>query len=173
MARIEEVRRGEVTARDVVDGDRAVVGAVRVDHHHRRAAPGEQHEPLVGPVDRRDEHPLDPLLLQQVEVRRLAAPVLAAVAEEHRQPDRVGGLLHALRDVGEERVARVEHDVRERAAAAAAQLASRLVAHEAQLRDRGQHALPRALGHHFGTVQDVRDRADGDPRMRGDVLHAR
>ena len=86
-------------------------------------------------VDRGDQHALDPLLLQEVEVGRLArrgpAPLLQ---RKTASPARVGGLLHALRDVGEERVAGVEHDVGQRAAAAAAQLAGRLVAHEARAR---------------------------------------
>ena len=51
--------------------------------------------PRVGRVDRGDQHALDPLLLQQVEVGGLAVAVLAAVAQEQREPGGVGGVLDA------------------------------------------------------------------------------
>jgi hypothetical protein len=93
-------------------------------------------DPWIGGVDRCDEHALDALLLEQVQVRRLARRIFAAVAQVEGEAGRVGCLLRTFGDVGEEGVGDVEHDEGNGAAGAPAQLARRLVAHEAQGVDR-------------------------------------
>ena len=113
-------------------------------------------------VDRRDQDPLHPLLLEQVEVRLLALGALAAVAEHQRQVGGLGGDLDALGDVGEERVAGVEHHVGQGPAGAGAQLPGRLVADEAQLGHGPLDPCPGRRADPVGPVQHVGDRAEGD-----------
>ena len=72
----------------------------------------------------------------------LAAWIVVAVAQIDRQTRRLRGLLDAARNVGEERVGRIEHHVTEAPAAAGPELAGVLVAHEPQLLDRVEHSLP-------------------------------
>jgi hypothetical protein len=164
----------EVTAQHVVDRDRtqARPGAA-VDQHHGGAARGERLDVRSVGVDRGEQHTFHPLLFEQVEVEGLAPAVLGAVAQVHGKAGGVGRALHPPRDVGEERVGPVEHDVGEGAAAAAAQLAGRLVAHEAQLVDRGLHPPPHPLADQLRAVDDVGHRAERDAGARRHVLHAR
>ena len=71
----------------------------------------------------------------------------------------VSGVLDPARHVGEERVGGVEHDVGERAAAPAPELARRLVPHETQLGDGREDTFARAFAHQLRPVQDVGDGA--------------
>ena len=120
VAAVDEVLDREPAAEHVVHRDRAerrvVAGAV--DDHHRGAAPPDLVEQRRLRVDRGDQDALDPLLLEQLQVLLLALRALAAVAEHQGEVGGLGGVLDALGDVGEERVAGVEHHVGERAAGA-------------------------------------------------------
>ena len=89
-----------------------------VHDHDRGAAPGDRVQGRRLGVDRGDQDALHPLLL---EVRRWVSSrvgAVVAVADEQREAGRLRGQLDALRDVGEERVAGVEHHVGERAGCA-------------------------------------------------------
>ena len=82
-----------------------------------------------------------------------------AVAEEQRAARRLGRLLDAAGDVGEERVAGVEHHVGEGAAAARPQLAGRLVADEPELASPARPG-PGSRADQVGAVEHVGDRAE-------------
>ena len=139
----EQVRGGGAAARDVVDRDRAE-GAIRVavDEHHGGAVGAQALEPFADVAEGRDEHAAHALLLEEVEVGGLALGLLVAVAEQHR--DAVLGRLvfRAAGDVGEERVAGVEHDEADRTRPTGAQLAGGVVAHVAEVAD-GERARAR------------------------------
>ena len=82
------------------------------------------------------------LLLEQVEVRDLPrASSRRCCRAMTVRPSAAAPVFGAARDVGEERVAHVEHDEPDRRAAAGAQLPRGIVAHETELVDRGLHPL--------------------------------
>jgi hypothetical protein len=99
-------------------------------------------EPFADALDRGDQDPLDPLLLEQVEVAAFALGLFGAVAEDHRQPLGSHRLLDPAGDVGEEGVGHVQHDQAEGAAAAGPQRASGFVAHEPEGGDGLLHPGP-------------------------------
>jgi hypothetical protein len=97
------------------------------------------------------------------QVGGLAGSAVVAVAEEEREVAVLGDMLHPLGDVGEERVGGVEHDVADRAAAARAELAGRLVAHEPEIGHRLLDPRPSGSADAVGLVEDVGHRAQGHP----------
>src|SRR5262249_53589214 len=122
---VAQVLAGQPPTEDVVDRDRAAVPLARaaVDQHHRRPAVHQVLDPAVATtVNRRDQHALHALLLQQVEVAPLAVDVLSAVADHHDRAGRLNRGLGSPYDVGEERVGHVEDDDGHRTAAAGTQL---------------------------------------------------
>ena len=159
-----EMLHGEVATADVVDRYRgeALVGDFPVDEHHGGAAIAQtsQSREVVG--ERRDEQTGDALLLEEVDVGALAFDLLVAVAECDRHPRLGGSFLGAAGDVGEERVAHVEHDQAYRATVSCAQLPGGVVAHEAELLDRRCDAFDGGGRHLVRVVQDVRDGPDRD-----------
>ena len=175
VAAVEEVVDRETAAQHVVDGDRAerLVARRTVHDHDRSPPPGHAGQVLGLRVEGRDEDALHPLLDEVVEVRHLAVGPVAAVAHVEREVALLGRLLDPGGDVGEERVGRVEHHVRQRAAAPRPQVPRSLVAHEAEV---GHRLLDPATGRWadpVGPVQHVRHRAERDTRPLGDVLDAR
>ena len=121
--------------------------------------PAQALQPRLVFAERRDEHAVHPLLLEEVEVRALAIGVLVAVAEQDGHAVLGGAILGSARDLGEERVPHVEHDEPDAAAPPGAQLPRRVVAHEPELVDRGHHARHRVRRDLLGPVEHVRDRA--------------
>ena len=120
VAALEQVVGGQPAAEDVVDGDRALVGAGRaaVDAarpaRRARAAPrGAGESSAVGVMST----PWTPLLGEHVEVRGLLGRPVVGVAQDDGQALGVRHLLDAAGDVGEERVGDVEDDQADRAAA--------------------------------------------------------
>jgi hypothetical protein len=174
VSALEQVLGGEPAAGDVVDRDRALVGARRlpVDEDHRHAALAQRRERGGEDGGRRDQHALHTLLGEHVEVRRLLGLPVVGVAEDHGEAGRVGRLLDAAGDVGEERVGDVEHDQADGPAHPGAQLAGRLVAHEAEGHDRVEHPAAGLLADGLGAVEHVADRAHRDPGVAGDVADA-
>ena len=85
---LEQVVGGQPAAEDVVDGDRALVGAGRppVDEHHRHAALAQRRRGRGELGGRRDEHALHALLGQHVEVRGLLGRPVVGVAEDDGEP---------------------------------------------------------------------------------------
>ena len=110
---------------------------------HRHAALTQAREAGEVPGDRGHEHSVDALFAEQVEVGVFAVGAFVAVAEQHAHARFGGAVLGTAGDLGEERVAGVEHDQRDAAAASGAQLPGGVVAHEAEVVDRLQHALDR------------------------------
>jgi hypothetical protein len=173
MTLCDEVLDREVTARHVVDRHRVdPVVAHPVDQHCPDAAVGEAPHAITDVADRRDEHAGDPLLLEQVEVRGLAGGVLVAVAQGERESGLRGGILGSPRDVGEERIAHVEHHHADGRAAPVTELARGIVADEAELRDRGidpRHGVGRHL---LGMIHRVGHRAHRHACPLRDLLDA-
>jgi Helix-turn-helix domain len=170
----QQVGDGEVTAEHVVDRDRALAARRRpaVDEDHRRSAPLQPGEPRARADHRRDEHALHPVLFEQFQVALLLAFLVVAVAQDDGEAGLARLVFHAARQVGEERVGHVEHHQAERPAPPRAKLAGGLVAHEAELRDRGVHPLARRPGHDVGPVEHVGHRGDGDAGVGGDLPDA-
>ena len=108
--------------------------AVDEDDRHTRVAQARERREVVG--RRGHQHAVDPLLLEEIEVGRLAVQALVAAAEQHRHALLRGARLGAPRDLGEERVADVEHDEADAAAAPGAQLPGGVVADVTELGDR-------------------------------------
>jgi hypothetical protein len=167
------VAHGEASAHHIVDrdGGEAAVFGDAVDEHDGSAAPTQAVE--VGRLfgERRDQHAVHPLLLEEVEVRALALGLLVAVAEQDGHALLGGAVLGATSHVGEERVAHVEHDESDRPAATRPQLACGVVPHEAELLDGGEHSRDGGRRDLVGAVQHVRDRADGHGCRSGHVSH--
>jgi hypothetical protein len=165
----------EPAAGHVVDGDRgeARVVGLPIDEHRGRPAVAESGEAVEVVAERGDEDTGDALLLEEVEVGALAVEALVAVAEQDRQSFGVGAVLGTAGDVGEERVADVEHDEADAAAPTGAELSGRVVPHETELVDGRVHAFDGDGRHLLGAVQDVGDGSDRDAGPRRDVLHAR
>ena len=131
-------------------------------------------QPGVSPVvDRGDEHALDALLLEQVEMASLASRALPAVADDDHGPGGLDGLLGAAHHIGEEGVGHVEDDDGDGAAVSGAQLAGGVVADVAELLDRVEDAPTGRFGDHLGPVEHVAHRAERDARLASDLLDAR
>ena len=102
---------------------------------------------------------------------RSRSALVVAVADEQRQVGSLGGVLDALRDVGEERVARRRASRRPACwLLPGPQLAGGLVAHEAELGHRLLDPLPGRGADPVGPVQDVGDGAERDAGGGRDVL---
>ncbi len=119
--RSRQVAHRELTAHDVVDGDRREAADPR--HSRSTSTTGvprarSRCEPRQVIAERGDEHAVHALLLEQVEVGALAVGVLVAVAEQDGHAVLRGAILRAAGDIGEERVPHVEHDEPDRAAPA-------------------------------------------------------
>jgi hypothetical protein len=89
-------------------------------------------------IHRDDQDSFDAVLLEQVEVGLLTTGVARAVAQEHRTASGPCRLLDSAGDVGEERVAGIEHQIGEGPAAARPELARGLVADETKGLNGGQ-----------------------------------
>jgi hypothetical protein len=172
---LEQVLGGQPPAEDVVGRDGALVRArcPPVDQHDRDAAVAQRVQ-LRGQLGGRgDEDAVHPLLGEQAQVRGLLLRPVVGVAQDQRQAGGVDDVLDPAGDVGEERVGDVEHHQADGAAGAGAQLSRRLVAHEAEGRDRVEHPRAGGLADHVGPVEDVAHRADRHPGPAGDVADAR
>ena len=169
-----EMAHRQLAAHDVVDRDRreAAVGGLPVDEHDRGASGAQVLEARHVVGERGDQHAVHALLLEEVDVRPFAIVVLVAVAEQDRHAGFGGTIFGPAGDVGEEGVAHVEHDEADRAASSCAQLACRVVAHEAELVDRGLHAFDRGGGDLVGPVQHVRHGADRHGCRGRHISHA-
>ncbi len=159
-AGLEQVTRSEVPAELVVDADGAegVVFAASVDEYCGRAALAESTQPRAHLPVRRDQDAAHPLLFEEVEVAGLAVDVLVAVAEDHGQPVLGGLAFRAAGEIGEERVAHIEHDEADRRAAPDTQLSRRVVAHVPELVDRlrtRRTASGETLSRWFSTLETV------------------
>ncbi len=172
VAALQQMAHGQSGAPDVVDGDRAALGAGcdAVDGDVGDAVPLEGGQVLTRRAGGGDQEAAHPLLGEEGQVFGLFGGALDAVAEHDTQPGGAGGALRARRDVDEERVGHVEDQQGDDAAASRAQMAGRLAPYVAEAFDGGLHALPGLLGHHRGPVDDVGDRAHGDPGGAGDLL---
>ena len=151
----QEVSNREVATEHVVDGDRAMAGPGAVDHHHGCAATRQALQPRILRVDRRDENAFYALLFQEIEQAALPERVLRAVAQKHCQVVLVGDVGDTAFDVREERVGDIEHDVRQRPAAARPQLPGRVVAYETQLVDGGKNPGAGCFGDRLRAVEHV------------------
>ena len=161
---LEQVLCRQAPAGDVVDGDRRERAAVGepVEEHDRDVQAGQ---PLEGErvlAAGGDEHPAHPRLLEQLEVPPLTPRVARAVAEQDHAAGGVDLVLHAARDVGEERVGGVDDDQADRPATTGSQLAGGLVADEAQPVDHRLDALERLGSDRLRPVEHVRHGAHGD-----------
>ena len=172
MSQVQQVIDRHPAAQLVVDGHAAPgrVVARAVDDHQRRAALPRLVEHRGPRVHRRDEDAEDAPLLEPAQVGQLPLRSLVAVAEEERNASDLGRGLHPGRDIGEERVGRVEHDVADGVAPAGLQLPGRLVADEAEVQHRPLHPLAGGRADLLGPVEDVRDGAKRHPRGERDVL---
>ncbi|MDQ1125726.1 hypothetical protein QE428_000759 [Microbacterium sp. SORGH_AS 505] len=168
----QQVLHGEVSAFDVVDGHRREVSVgLGVDEHDRHAGRLERLGPRLVEGERGQQHAVDALLAEEVEVCVLARRLLAAAAEEDRHAVLGGALLGAAGDLGEERVGRVEDDESDGSAASGAQLPRGVVADEAELGDGRVHAFHRRWRDLLGPVEDVRHGPHRHSRRASDVLH--
>jgi len=159
---------------DVVDANAApAVASTPVDEHDRDAATRQRLQLRCVLIDGRDEDSPHPLLGEKGQVVPLTRGIAVAVAEVDRHSGISCDLFDALGDIREEGVRCVEDEIRDRPAAACAKLATRFVADEAEIVDRAQHLAPRRLADRLGTVEHVRDGADGHPGAPGDVLDSR
>jgi hypothetical protein len=155
---VDQVRDGQFGADAVVHGHRALVAAGGpVDQDHRDAAAADLVDRGGPAPDRSDQDAERALLAQRAQVMVLAGGVVVAVAQHDRQAQGGRDPLGARGQVGEERVAHVQHDQADGAAAARPQLPGRFVADEAELIDGLQDTLARRRGHPLGPVQDVGD----------------
>jgi hypothetical protein len=79
---LQQMRHGEVAAEHVVHRHRALaVGRRSAVHEHHGGAPALQaREPVIGAGHRRDQDPLNPVLLQQLQVVGLLGLLVVAVA---------------------------------------------------------------------------------------------
>ena len=163
--------RGEPAAEIVVDahGAELLILAAPVDQDGRRAALPQSAQVRADLAIGRDQDATHALLLEEVEIARLAVDVVVAVAEDHRQAVARSLALGPSGEVGEERVAHVEDDEPHRRAAADAQLPRRVVAHVAELLDRRAHATDGLRRHLLAVIEHVRDGAHRHPRLLSDV----
>ena len=140
-----------------------------VDDHHGRAAAGDRAATGLG-VDRSDQDALHPLLLREVEVRLLAGPrgCRCCRGTATARPPRPRYSM-PFGDVGEERVAGVEHEVGQGAGCEPVRsCAGRLVPDEAEGAHGRLDPFPGRRGDPVGPVPDVRNGAQGHagPRPR-------
>ena len=140
---LEEMSDREMAALDVVDRHRAdvVSGGLLVDEDDRDAGGREMLHDVSAGIGRGEEDSGDALLAELVDVEAFLVGVGSAGSEEDDVPVGGGARFGATGDGGEEGVADVEHDQRDRAAAAGAQLPGGVVAHIAEGVDGGAHAL--------------------------------
>ena len=140
--------------------------AVDEDDRHAVGDVGQQ-VAVVG-RRRRDDQPVDAALEQLADEVALLLGILVRAARDQQHVAAAQHLLDAARDRGVEGVADVADDEAERARRVAlAQRARRVVAPEAELEDRGLHALL-GLGTHVRlAVDDARDRLQADLAPRG------
>src|SRR6188768_1383104 len=111
------------------------------------------------------------MLLEDAEVGVLALLAAVRVREEHAHAEVRRPPLDALGDLGEVGVAHVGSDVADHGADAQAQLTPGVARHETERFDRRPDAV-RLLGRDLvGVIQVVRDRADGDTGVRGDLAN--
>jgi hypothetical protein len=171
---LDEVRHGEIAARDVVHrhrGKGATIGDT-VDEDGDDPVRTQPLQSVEDAADRGDQQAADPLLLEQIEVGGLPLGQVVAVGEQDAQSVLRGLLLGSASDVGEERVAYVEQDEADRRALARLELAGSVIADEAELLDGGDHPGAGRLGHFLGPVEHVGHRPEGNASPLRDVLDA-
>ncbi len=168
------MRRGQGTAGDVVDRDRAEreVGAHPVDQDRRDAAVAHPPESRLDAADGGDEDATHPEFLEEVQVAALALLLAVARAGDHREARQCGRILCRRRDLGEERVAAAESDQPDGVTLADAQLARGLVAHVGELLHGGHDAFDGLGRDDLRPVEHVRYGADRDVRQGGDIFDA-
>ena len=98
-------------ARDVIDGHRVErrPSPVAVHQDHGRAAIPQRGQPLQVLADRGDQQPEHPLLVERVDVGSFPVLLLIGRTQQHREIVFAGAAFGGPGDVGEERVADVEH----------------------------------------------------------------
>src|SRR5471030_2554962 len=136
VALLEKVGHGDVAAMDIVDPDTAPLpgpGRLAVDEDDGNAQQGQAAQSRAVIVHRCYQHPVHSLLEQKPEVLVLPDRVPVAVAHDQGEAVLTARILSTARDIGEERVAGIEEDIGNDPAAACAQLAGLLVAHEAEI----------------------------------------
>ena len=169
VARLEQVGHRQAPAAHVVDRHRA--GAARragvVEQHQRHPAVTATHRGAV--LARRHVEDAEHLLLREhAEVALLLLRFRSLLHRITSTPAALVGVLDAAGDVGEERVGDVEHDQPDRAALPAAQLAGRLVAHEAEARrSPPRPAASVASATRSGRLRSVRTRCPPTRRHDG------
>jgi len=120
MTRGYQVRQRQVTAKHVIDRNRALTARRRraADKHDRRATALQPGDALIGTGDGRDQDPLNTVFLQQFEVARLLLPLVVTVAQDDGETRFACLILDAAGYVGEEGVRHVKHDEADHPAAA-------------------------------------------------------
>lgn len=169
----DQMRDRQFAADAVVHRHRALAfPRAPVDQHHGDVPAADLVDGGGLAPDRGDENSERALFPQHAEVVMFAGGVVATIAQDDRQARGDGDAFRPGGQVGEERVADVEHDQADGAAAARPQLPGRFVADEAELVYRAQHAIPGGRRHPLGPVQDVGHGAHGDPGPGRDVHDA-
>lgn len=107
-----------------------------VEEHDRDTQTFEPAQWGVSVAQRCDQHALDSLFLEKLQVTQLAHLLPGAVAQENHATDFVHGVFDAPCDVREEGVGSVDHHEPYRPARTCSELTRRLVANESQLLNR-------------------------------------
>jgi len=162
----------EVTAGVVIYCHGAELGFVSQAVHQDGgdAALAEEVQPVRDIAYWGNQQALDALLLEEVDVIRFAAGVVAAVPEQHGAALEGGCVFGGADHGGEEGVAHVQDNEADGAAVANPELAGGIIADEAQLVDGTQDPFLGPLRYPVRVIQDVRDRSHGHARVGGDVL---
>src|SRR5690606_23398762 len=165
----QQVGHGERAATDVVDRDRALVGAGggMVDEDHADAAFLDAVQACEVLVGRRDEHAAHPLFGEDEEVALLLGAVAAGVAEDHRVTALARHVLHARGDIGEEGVADVDDGQPDGTAVPGPQAGGGAVPYETEFADGALHPAAGGGGVLLRPVGHVGPGAGRDAGRRG------
>ncbi len=141
-----------------------------VERDDRDAVEPVGHTLLRG-VGGNEDNAVDALVAQGVQMRHLARQIVLGVAEEQAIAALCRLALQAARQLGEEQVRAIRHHQAEHVRLARAQAAGDVVRVVAELRDGGEHALPRRRGDRArAAVHDVRHGRRGDAGAGGHVV---
>lgn len=172
---LDEMTGRNPAAFNVVNGHRRESSIVRstVNENHGNPSVTKRAKLVKIGMNGGHQHPRNAMLLEHFQQRGLTFGRVVAATHQHGVAVIKRSTLCTVRDIHEERVARIEHDEAETMAAPGAELPGRIVTHKPKLLDRCVDPSARRGSNAIRAIQYIRNGTDGDARLACNVSDAR